>query len=381
MLGASASRTPPGSASSGRPLRSISSASASCSRSSRCTRSDRSERRPPSACSCRRSRSRRSFLAPVRAACPTGSVASPSSSSRSSGTAVGSFLTGPRARCRCCSSVASSTARSGASVSVAQAAVTDVRRAVRAAALARLARRSVRRRIRARPRHRWHRCARSVTDFRSSWPAASLLVNALVAIRRLPETRPSALSRRRTGADPPRSSRMCGPTCRRLALLAFVRHRSVQRLRGDVLALRPGSIRSVGELDRCRLRGSAWVSCSCRADSSIPLCRASVPSAPFAPGSCSTPSGSAAAVAVDAGGRACPRRADRRPGPHDADPLLARRGPLTQDRRGGALGFQQSAGGMGRVVGPALAGVLFGRSASARRTSSGPGSSWPSRWC
>ena len=35
-------------------------------------------------------------------------------------------------------------------------------------------------------------------------------------------------------------------------------------------------------------------------------------------------------------------------------------GPLTRaERRGGALGLQQMAGGMGRVIGPVLAGVLF----------------------
>jgi multidrug resistance protein len=43
--------------------------------------------------------------------------------------------------------------------------------------------------------------------------------------------------------------------------------------------------------------------------------------------------------------------------------LVAGRSP--DDRRGLTLGFQQSAGGLARSVGPALAGVLFGRSISA----------------
>ena len=37
-------------------------------------------------------------------------------------------------------------------------------------------------------------------------------------------------------------------------------------------------------------------------------------------------------------------------------------GRSARDRRGITLGFQQSAGGLARSVGPALAGVLFGRS-------------------
>jgi predicted MFS family arabinose efflux permease len=36
-------------------------------------------------------------------------------------------------------------------------------------------------------------------------------------------------------------------------------------------------------------------------------------------------------------------------------------GRVSADRRGQALGLQQSASGLARVVGPAIAGVLFGQ--------------------
>ena len=264
------------------------------------------------------------------------------------GTAVGSLLTGAAGSLPILFLGRIVDGASGASVSVAQAAVADVAgRPSGRACSACSARRSA---SASSPGPAIGALAALGRPARPVLPRrCHRLVNALVAIRRLPETRPSAPSRRRTGANPPKSSAaMSGPTCGASLCRAFVATAAFSGFEATFALFGQARFDLTLSSTGAVFAGIGLFLVLVQAGLVHPVVSRLGAVGTLRAGSCSTSSGSCCWQSRSTGRCSCLPSPRSIIGQGLMTPTLASivAGRSPSERRGGALGLQQTAGGL-----------------------------------